>query len=67
MYLILMVYACLISCYLINKSKCHPLAYFNLHWTCVVILHKYIIILLIIMTNKIITKSEIYIAQYIAI
>ena len=39
MYLILMMYACLIS-YLINKSKCHSLAYFNLHWTCVVILHK---------------------------
>ena len=41
MYLILMVYACLISCSLINKSKCHSLAYFNLRWTCVVILHKY--------------------------
>ena len=41
MYLILIMYACLISCYLINKSKCHSLAYFNLHWTCVVILHKY--------------------------
>ena len=40
MYLILMVYACLISCSLINKSKCHSLAYFNLRWTCVVILHK---------------------------
>ena len=40
MYLILMVYACLISCSLINKSKCHSLAYFNLLWTCVVILHK---------------------------
>ena len=39
MYLIWMVYACLISCSLINKSKCHSLAYFNLHWTCVVILH----------------------------
>ena len=36
----LMVYACLISCSLINKSKCHALAYFNLRWTCVVILHK---------------------------
>ena len=35
-----MVYACLISCSLINKSKCHSLAYFNLRWTCVVILHK---------------------------
>ena len=44
MYLILMVYACLISCSLINKSKCHSLAYFNLRWTCVVILHKYIYI-----------------------
>ena len=42
MYLILMVYACLISCSLINKSKCHSLAYFNLRWTCVVILHKII-------------------------
>ena len=42
MYLILMVYACLISCSLINKSKCHSLAYFNLRWTCVVILHKLI-------------------------
>ena len=42
MYLILMVYACLISCSLINKSKCHSLAYFNLRWTCVVILHKHI-------------------------
>ena len=41
MYLILMVYACLISCSLINKSKCHSLAYFNLRWTCVVILHKF--------------------------
>ena len=41
MYLILMVYACLISCSLINKSKCHSLAYFNLRWTCVVILHIY--------------------------
>ena len=40
MHLILMVYACLISCSLINKSKCHSLAYFNLRWTCVVILHK---------------------------
>ena len=40
MYLILMMYACLISCYLINKYNCHSLAYFNLHWTCVVILHK---------------------------
>ena len=40
MYLILMVYACLISCSLINKSKCHSLAYFNLRWTYVVILHK---------------------------
>ena len=40
MYLILMVYACLISCSLINKSKCHSLAYLNLRWTCVVIFHK---------------------------
>ena len=40
MYLILMVYACLISCSFINKSKCHFLAYFNLRWTFVVILHK---------------------------
>ena len=40
MYLILMVYACLISCSLINKSKCHSLVYFNIRWTCVVILHK---------------------------
>ena len=41
MYLILMAYACLISCSLINKFQCHSLAYFNLRWTCVVILHKY--------------------------
>ena len=40
MYLILMVYACLISCSLIKKSKCNSLAYFNLRWTCVIILHK---------------------------
>ena len=45
MYLILMVYACLISCSLTNKSKCHSLAYFNLRWTCVVILHKYVYII----------------------
>ena len=40
MYLILMMYACLISCSLINESKCHSLAYFNLRWTYVVILLK---------------------------
>ena len=33
---------CLPNFLLLNKSKCHYLAYFNLHWTCVVILHKYI-------------------------
>ena len=42
MYLILMVYACLISCSLMNKSIFHYLVYFNLRWTCVVILHKLI-------------------------
>ena len=35
----------LISCYLINKSKCHSLAYFNLRWTCVAILHKLIYVI----------------------
>ena len=52
MYLILMMYACLISSYLINKYKCHSLAYFNLHWTYVVILHKYICLPVVIVEQK---------------
>ena len=32
-----------VSCSLINKSKCHSFAYFNIRWTCVVILHNYYI------------------------
>ena len=46
MCLILMVYACLIPCSLTNNSKCHYLAYFNLRWTCVVILHNYYFIII---------------------
>ena len=60
MYLILMVYACLISCSLINKSKCHSLAYFNIRWTCVVILHKgvYVLLPVVMMTSSLGVNSD---------